>query len=50
MGGLTCIGGGRCTAVILANKDWNDVEGEYMEAIPCGNICGGALLKHTTVV
>lgn len=50
MGGLTCMGGGLGTAVILANNDWNDVEGEYMEAIPGGSIWGGALRKINKII
>lgn len=43
IGGFIDIGGCLGTAVMLANKDWKEVEGEYMEAIPGGNICGGPL-------
>lgn len=49
IGGLTeamvsCAGagGGRGTAVILANSVWKEVVGEYMLAM-LGNRCGGAL-------
>lgn len=49
MGGLAASEGGRggarpCgTAVMLANSDWKELEGEYMEAMPGGSMCGGAL-------
>lgn len=46
-GGLICIIGGRGTAVIFANSDWNDVEGEYIGGIPGGNIWGGVLFIST---
>lgn len=50
IGGLAATDGGRGTAVILARSDWNDVDGEYMDAIAGGSICGGALLKKSNAV
>lgn len=31
---------------MLASRDWKELDGEYIDAMPGGSICGGALQKE----